>query len=73
MDDPTLLKRLSDIEAQLEILSAQAGVPYERPGSTLPSSVRDLVLAGRKIQAIQELRTLRGLSLVEAKQLVDDL
>jgi ribosomal protein L7/L12 len=71
MDDPTLLKRLQAIEEQLAILSQAAGVPYSPPGSDLPPSVRDLVLAGKTIQAIQELRQLTGLGLSEAKAAID--
>ena len=71
MDDPTLLKRLRAIEDQLVILSQAAGVPYSAPGSDLPPSVRELVLAAKTIQAIQELRQLTGLSLSEAKAAVD--
>ena len=71
MDDTALLARLRIIEEQLEILSQQAGVPYTRPGASLPPSVRDLKLAGKTIQAIQELRTLTGVSLIEAKEAVE--
>ena len=71
MDDPTLLKRLQAIEEQLVILSQAAGVPYSPPGSDLPPSVRELVLAGKTIQAIQELRRLTGLGLSEAKAAID--
>lgn len=68
-----MLERLSQIEAQLEALSAHAGIPYERPGSGLPPTVRDLVLPAKDTKAIQELYSLRGLSPVEARQVVDDL
>ena len=71
MDDPTLLKRLRAIEDQLVILSQATGVPYAPPGSDLPPNVRELVLAGKTIQAIQELRQLTGLSLSEAKAAID--
>lgn len=71
MDDPTLLKRLQAIEEQLDILSRQAGVPYARPGYGLPPSVRELALAGKTIQAIQEYRQLTGASLIEAKDAVE--
>ncbi len=73
MDDPTLLKRLRAIEEQLEILSERAGVRYRRPGANLPPTVRELALSGKKIQAIQELRELTGVSLGEAKQIVDEM
>ena len=73
LDDPTLHKRLTRIEAQLEILSERAGVPYDRPGADLPPTVRELAMAGQKIHAIQELIRLTGMSLAEAKQRLDDL
>lgn len=73
MDDPSLVRRLVKIEEQLAILSERAGVPYERQGAVLPPSVRELATTGRKIQAIQELRNLTGMSLVEAKEMVDDV
>jgi len=71
MDDPTLLKRLQAIEDQLVMLSQLAGLPYSPPGSDLPPSVRELVLAGKTIQAIQELRKLTGLGLSEAKAAIE--
>jgi ribosomal protein L7/L12 len=73
MDETLILERLRRIEAQLEILSERAGVSYARPGAELPPRIRDLALSGKKIHAIQELRQLRGVSLAEAKQIVDDL
>lgn len=39
--------------------------------SQLPSSVLDLIAAGRKIEAIKEVRTLTGLGLREAKEAVE--
>jgi ribosomal protein L7/L12 len=72
MDDAILIARLRRIEAQLAILSAAAGVPYDQPGSSLPPSVRALKDAGKTIQAIQELRSQAGMSLVEAKAAVED-
>ena len=71
MDDAILIARLQRIEAQLEVLSAAAGLPYERPGASLPPSVRALKDAGTTIQAIQELRSLTGMSLIEAKDAVE--
>ena len=80
MDDATLTRRLAAIEEQLVRLSREAGVPYERPGSSsvfaertaaLPPEVEQLVLEGNKIAAIALLRRLQGLSLVEAKNAVD--
>lgn len=73
MDDPTLLDRLRRIEAQLEVLSRQAGVPYDRPGADLPPSVREFALNGKMIQAVQELMKLTGVSMAEAKHRLDNL
>jgi hypothetical protein len=73
MDDPTLLNRLRRIEEQLEVLSREAGVPYDRPGADLPPSVRELALNGKMIQAVQELMKLTGVSMAEAKHQLDNL
>lgn len=43
------------------------------PRDDVPADVIDLVLAGRKIQAIKRYRKLTGTSLVEAKALIDGL
>jgi len=73
VDDPTLIRRLTEIETQLELVSERVGVPWSRPGASLPAEVRDLARAGKKIDAIRLLCQLRGLSLIEAKRAVDDL
>jgi len=43
------------------------------PRDDIPADVIDLVLAGKKIQAIKRYRNLTGTSLVEAKALIDGL
>jgi hypothetical protein len=43
------------------------------PRDDVPADVIDLVLAGRKIQAIKRYQKLTGTSLVEAKALIDGL
>lgn len=43
------------------------------PRDDVPADVIDLVLAGKKIQAIKRYRKLTGTSLVEAKALIDGL
>jgi hypothetical protein len=73
MDDPTLLNRLRRIEDQLEILSREAGVPYDRPGADLPPSVSELALNGKMVQAVQELMKLTGVSMAVAKHRLDNL
>lgn len=71
MDDATLRKRLAAIEEQLDRLSRQAGVSYERPGAGIPQNVRDLVDANKRIDAIKELMRQTGMSLVEAKDALE--
>ncbi len=66
--------RLDAIEAQLEIVSAKLGVPWERPaGSGVPDAIVTLVKQGQQMEAIRALRIEYEMSLVEAKQVVDDL
>jgi ribosomal protein L7/L12 len=65
-----LRQRLDAVESQLEILSAKAGVPYQKPDE-VPPEVRALVAAGKRIDAIKALRAASGLSLEEAKAIVD--
>jgi ribosomal protein L7/L12 len=67
MDDATLRKRLAAIEEQLDRLSVQAGVSYDRRGAGIPQNVRDLVDANKRIDAIKELMRQTGMSLIEAK------
>lgn len=71
MDDPTLGGRLRRIEEQLQTLSQAAGVPYQRPGARLPPSVSELLLAGKAVHAIGELRLITGMSLIEAEAAID--
>jgi ribosomal protein L7/L12 len=80
MDDQSLSlrfaalgKRLAAIEDQLAILSTQAGVPYTSPGAGVSDKVKALVAAGKKVDAIREVRAELGLSLQEAQAIVDGL
>jgi ribosomal protein L7/L12 len=73
MDDATLRQRIARIEEQLELLSRQVGVPYERPGGSIPQNVRDLVNANKRIDAIKELMRQTGMSMVEARDALEDV
>jgi ribosomal protein L7/L12 len=80
VDDPTIRallavinRRLKALEDQIEVLSSRAGVVYARPDDGIPDSVRDLAAAGRKIEAIKELRAATGLDLASAKEMVENL
>jgi hypothetical protein len=73
MDDATLRARIARIEEQLERLSVQAGIPYDRPGSGIPQNVLDLVNANKRIDAIKELMNQTGMSLVEARDALENV
>ncbi|HVY96675.1 MAG TPA: hypothetical protein VHA54_06915 [Solirubrobacterales bacterium] len=65
--------RLRAIEAQLAILSEQAGVPYTAPSQEAPAEVVELVQAGDRVGAIRKYRELTGCGMDEAKEVVAGL
>ncbi|MET0557668.1 MAG: hypothetical protein ABW065_03210 [Solirubrobacterales bacterium] len=65
--------RLRGIEAQLEILSEKAGVPYSPAGKDVPDEVVELAQAGDRIGAIRKYRELTGCGSEEAKEVVAGL
>ena len=77
--DAQLAQRFALLEAQVKLLSDQLGMPCPpfassaSSGSAVPAEVVELVRAGKKIQAISELRRMTGASLVEAKDIVEML
>lgn len=80
MDDAALARRFGAIEAQLALISEHLGLecpPFPAAtGSTdggVPAEVLELARGGKEIQAISRLRQLTGVSLVEAKRVVDGL
>lgn len=64
-------ERMAAIEAQLEVLSEKAGVPYQRPGAGVPQEIVDLAHAGNKLEAIRQYRLLTGASLEDARNVVE--
>ena len=87
MDDVLLAKRFAALEAQVKLLSDQAGLscpPF--PGavgvadgqpspstSQIPDEIIALARAGKTSQAISAYRRLTGVTLLEAKRTVEDL
>jgi ribosomal protein L7/L12 len=69
----TIKERLRAIEAQLELLSEQAGVPYERPGEEVPPEVVELAVAGKSLEAIKRYRELTNAEFEEARAVVAGL
>jgi hypothetical protein len=80
MDDAALARRFGAIEDQLTLISERlglecppfAGTAGPRDG-VVPAEVLELVRGGRETQAISRLRQLTGMTLVEAKRVVDGL
>ncbi len=79
MDETQVAHRFALLEAQVKLLSDQLGMPCPpfpgavTAGTGVPGEVVDLARAGKKVQAISELRQLTGASLVEAKNIVESL
>jgi len=68
-----IFARLRAIEAQLEILSEKAGVPYEAASRTVPSEVLELVQAGDRMGAIRKYREPTGCGPAEAQEAIAHL
>lgn len=64
--------RLARVEAKLDLLLEQAGIPYD-PASRCPAGVMEALAQGRKIEAIRLYRQGTGAGLAEAKRAVDSL
>ena len=62
--------RLANIEAQLKVLSDQAGVSYEEPFAEIPPEVLELAQAGNKMEAAKRYRELTGADGKEAIEAV---
>lgn len=88
VDDGGLRRRVEDLErrvAELEWALRGAHVSagpqseppppaaYDASGPVISAEVRQLALAGKKIQAIKVLREQTGLGLAESKDIVDGL
>ena len=82
MDDAALAQRFGAIEQQLKLISDQLGIacpPFAGAAGDaggdggVPAEVLELARGGKEIQAISRLRQLTGMSLVEAKRIVDGL
>jgi ribosomal protein L7/L12 len=71
MDELALTRRIRRLEEQVALLSQQAGVPWDEPGSGVPPEIVDLVRRNKKIEAIKRYRELTGVGLAEAKDVID--
>ncbi len=62
--------RLRAIEAQLQVLSEQAGVPYSSPGEGVPGDVVELATQGKTLEAVKRYREITGAGSDEAREVV---
>lgn len=66
-------RRIAAIEYNLKLVMAQLRIDWQEPpaSNSMPQEALDLLARGDKLRAIQVLVTKLGLSLVEAKAMVD--
>jgi ribosomal protein L7/L12 len=64
-------RRLSRMEAKLDMLLHHAGISYD-PYKSLPPGVAQALQRGDKIGAIKEYREATGADLVEAKEFIEE-
>jgi ribosomal protein L7/L12 len=66
-------ERMRAIEAQLALLSEKAGVPYDAPSANVPEEVVALAAANDMLGAVKKYRELTGVTMDEARAVVDKL
>lgn len=64
---------LSRIEAKLDLLLKDAGVPVEDTFADVPPPVVEAIWAGNKIEAIRRYREASGAGLKESKEFVEEV
>jgi hypothetical protein len=67
--DPELAQRLERMEAQLRLLSAQAGLPYDG-SAVVPGEVIALARSDERIKAALRLTEMTGIDFAEAQRVV---
>jgi ribosomal protein L7/L12 len=63
-------ERLRAIEAQLALLSDQAGIEYQSPSEGVPEDVVELAKAGKELEAVRRYREITGVDAKEAPAVV---
>jgi ribosomal protein L7/L12 len=71
-DVRTRLDRLPRVEAKVDALIAHTGITFD-PFKNVAANVKDALLRGEKIRAIQHYRAATGAGLKEAKDAIEDL
>lgn len=67
-----ILKKLSRTDAKLDLLIKHAGLEFE-PFKGLPTQVIDAIKRGEKVKAVKLYREACGVSLKQAKAVIDEL
>lgn len=68
-----LRDRLDRIEANLRQVCAHLGLPYDDGTIEVPPEVHQLVAEGKRVHAVKHLVDNAGMTLQDAKRLVDSL
>jgi ribosomal protein L7/L12 len=63
-------ERLRAIEAQLALLSDQAGIEYHSPSEGVPEDVVELAKSGKELEAVRRYREITGVDSKEAQAVV---
>lgn len=72
----TILSRINSLENQVKNLRGivnQVAKQVDVPENPINDRLRELLKEGKDVQAVKEAREAMGLSLIEAKQYVDEL
>jgi hypothetical protein len=73
LSEAEITERLDRIEAQLRLLSAQAGIPYGDGIEAIPAEVVALARGDERIKAALRLTEMTGMDFAEAQRLVNRL
>jgi len=68
-----LRRKVRQLEEQVEILMRKLNLKYDKREDEIPSEVYDLLLQGKKLDAIKAYREATGASLKDSKELVESL
>ena len=68
-----LKKRIEVLETKVDNLLRNAGFDVKKPSSDASNEVMELLLSGRKVEAIKTYRIETGASLKDAKEYIESL
>jgi len=65
--------RVGALEDQVRLLCESTGVPCNLDAGEAPNDVRELVLAGKRMDAVKRYRELTGCDFATAQQMIDSI